>query len=164
MLRCLSTMISRFIIAAILLMPLVASGHNLLWGDFDDLTNSTIHIKQASPHNEMYGSGSGQDFTISGDDITVDIDQVQTGSISYIKGNFECDHCSYTGYIGGSNSGSSIKTTYLHTTSSYHHLDVNISGSGSSNSVVITDAAHDHSNTSVEVDIVGGSSLSLIHI
>ena len=73
-------MISRFIIAAILLMPLVASGHNLLWGDFDDLTNSTIHIKQASPHNEMYGSGSGQDFTISGDDITVDIDQVQTGS------------------------------------------------------------------------------------
>ena len=147
----------RIILTAILLMPLTAAGHNLLWADFDQLTNSTINIKQAGAHNEMYGSSSGNDFVISGNNVTVDIDQVQTGFISYIKGNFECDNCSYTGYVGGSNNNS-IKTTYLHTTSSYHHLDVNISGSGSSNTVVITDAAHDHSNTSVEVDIVGGSS------
>ena len=140
------------------LLPLTTSAHNLLWGDFDNLTSSTINIKQASAHNEMYGTSSGNDFTISGSNVTIDIDQVQTGAISFIKGNFECSNCSYTGYIGGSNNGSSIKTTYLHTTSSYHHLDVNISGSGSSNTVVITDAAHDHSNTSVEVDIVGGSS------
>ena len=151
-------MTGRFWMAVVCLLPFTASAHNLLWGDFRDLTNSTINIKQASPHNEMYGSGSGQDFEISGDDITVDIDQVQTGAISYIKGNFECDHCSYKGLIEGSNSGSTIQTTYLHTSSSYHHLDVHIAGSGGSNSVIITDAAHDHSNTSVEVDIVGGSS------
>ena len=144
--------------AVVCLLPFTASAHNLLWGDFDDLTNSTIFIKQASPHNEMYGSGSGQDFTIAGDDVDVNIQQVQTGTISYIKGNFQCDHCSYTAKIEGSNSGSTIQTTYLHTTSSYHHLDVHISGSGGSNSVIITDASHDHSNTSVEVDIVGGSS------
>ena len=150
--------ISKFLVAVVCLLPFTTSAHNLLWGDFDDLTNSTINIKQASPHNEMYGSSSGQDFTISGNNVTVDIDQVQTGAISYIKGNFECDHCSYKGLIEGSNSGSTIQTTYLHTTSDYHHLDVHITGSGSSNTVVITDAAHDHSNTSVEVDIVGGSS------
>ena len=150
--------LSKFLVAVACLLPLTTNAHNLLWGDFDNLTSSTINIKQASAHNEMYGTNSGYDFTISGSNVTIDIDQVQTGTISYIKGNFECDNCSYTGYIGGSNNGSSIKTTYLHTTSSYHHLDVNISGSGSSNTVVITDAAHDHSNTSVEVDIVGGSS------
>ena len=151
-------MTGRFWMAVVCLLPFTASAHNLLWGDFRDLTNSTINIKQASPHNEMYGSGSGQDFTIAGDDVDVNIQQVQTGTISYIKGNFQCDHCSYTAKIEGSNSGSTIQTTYLHTTSSYHHLDVHISGSGGSNSVIITDASHDHSNTSVEVDIVGGSS------
>lgn len=140
----------------LILVP-TSNAHNLLWGDFDDLTNSTIIIKQASPHTEMYGTSSGNDFVISGNNVIVDITQEQSGTISYIKGNFQCSNCSYTAYIGGSNNGSYIKTTYLHTTSSYHHLDVDIDGSGSSNVVVITDAAHDHSNTSVEVDIVGGS-------
>ena len=106
----------RIILTAILLMPLTAAGHNLLWADFDQLTNSTINIKQAGAHNEMYGTSSGNDFVISGNNETIDIDQVQTGFISYIKGNFECDNCSYTGYVGGSNNNS-IKTTYLHTTS-----------------------------------------------
>jgi len=150
--------ISKFIVAVVCLLPLISSAHNLLWGDFDNLTNSTINIKQAGPHNELYGLSSGQDFTISGDNVTVDIDQVQTGTISYIKGNFECDYCSLTAYIGGANNGSSINTSYAHTTSSYHHADLSITGSGSSNVIVLTSAGNDHSNTSIESQIVGGSS------
>ena len=80
-------MTGRFWMAVVCLLPFTASAHNLLWGDFRDLTNSTIHIKQASPHNEMYGTSSGNDFEISGDDITVDIDQVQTGAIDTVSYN-----------------------------------------------------------------------------
>ena len=154
--------ISKFLVAVACLLPFTSSAHNLLWGDFDQLTNSTINIKQTGPHNEMYGGGSGQDFTISGNNVTVDIDQVQTGTISYIKGNFQCDNCSLKAYIGGSNNNSSIKTEYAHTTSSYHHADLNISGSGSGNKIVLSSAGNDHSNTSIESKIVSGSSNQII--
>ena len=143
----------------LLVLPTGSYAHNILRLDVDSITNSDIFIRQVETHLEMWGTSSGNNFQIVGDNISVNIDMQSTdsGCCNYVTG----------GFISNSNSSLIIKFSehgsdhlvnldYDYSgTSNYHNVDVEISGTGHTNKVYIDDDGVDHSNTSLEIDIKG---------
>ena len=124
----------KLLLALILLLPTGSFAHNVLTLDVDSITNSDIFIRQVESHLEMWGTSSGNNFQIVGDNISVNIDMQSTdsGCCNYVTG----------GFISNSNSSLIIKLAdhgsdhlvnldYDYSgTSNYHNVDVDISGTG----------------------------------
>jgi len=81
----------KLLLILILLLPATSYAHNLGWFDADQLTGSTVLIRQVAGHSEFYGSGSGIYFAIEGDSNTINIDMQSTdsGCCNYITGGWE---------------------------------------------------------------------------
>ena len=65
----------KLLLALILLLPTGSFAHNLLWLDADQITSSTITIRQVEGHSELGSSGSYFDLG-QGSGNTIDIDTV----------------------------------------------------------------------------------------
>ena len=152
----------KLLLILILLLPATSYAHNLGWFDADQLTGSTVLIRQVEGHSEFYGSGWGIYFPIEGDSNTINIDMqsTDTGCCNYITGGWESNsNSSLTIKLADGGSDHLVNLDYDYTgTSNYHHVDVDISGTGHINKVYIDDGDVDHSNTSLEIDILGGAS------
>ena len=152
----------KLLLILILLLPATSYAHNLGWFDADQLTGSTVLIRQVEGHSEFYGSGSGIYFAIEGDSNTISIDMQSTdsGCCNYITGGWESNsNSSLTIKLADGGSDHIVNLDYDYTGSSnYHHVNVDISGTGHTNKVYIDDGDVDHSNTSLEIDILGGAS------
>ena len=152
----------KLLLILILLLPATSYAHNLGWFDADQLTGSTVLIRQVEGHSEFYGSGSGIYFAIEGDSNTINIDMqsTDTGCCNYITGGWESNsNSSLTIKLADGGSDHLVNLDYDYTGSSnYHHVNVDISGTGHTNKVYIDDGDVDHSNTSLEIDILGGAS------
>ena len=152
----------KLLLILILLLPATSYAHNLGWFDADQLTGSTVLIRQVEGHSEFYGSGSGIYFPIEGDSNTINIDMQSTdsGCCNYITGGWESNsNSSLTIKLADGGSDHIVNLDYDYTGSSnYHHVNVDISGTGHTNKVYIDDGDVDHSNTSLEIDILGGAS------
>ena len=152
----------KLLLILILLLPATSYAHNLGWFDADQLTGSTVLIRQVEGHSEFYGSGSGIYFPIEGDSNTINIDMQSTdsGCCNYITGGWESNsNSSLTIKLADGGSDHIVNLDYDYTGSSnYHHVDIDISGTGHTNKVYIDDGDVDHSNTSLEIDILGGAS------
>ena len=152
----------KLLLILILLLPATSYAHNLGWFDADQLTGSTVLIRQVEGHCEFYGSGSGIYFAIEGDSNTINIDMQSTdsGCCNYITGGWESNsNSSLTIKLADGGSDHIVNLDYDYTGSSnYHHVDIDISGTGHTNKVYIDDGDVDHSNTSLEIDILGGAS------
>ena len=152
----------KLLLILILLLPATSYAHNLGWFDADQLTGSTVLIRQVESHGEFYGSGSGIYFAIEGDSNTINIDMQSTdsGCCNYITGGWESNsNSSLTIKLADGGSDHIVNLDYDYTGSSnYHHVNVDISGTGHTNKVYIDDGDVDHSNTSLEIDILGGAS------
>ena len=152
----------KLLLILILLLPATSYAHNLGWFDADQLTGSTVLIRQVGGHSEFYGSGSGIYFAIEGDSNTINIDMQSTdsGCCNYITGGWESNsNSSLTIKLADGGSDHIVNLDYDYTGSSnYHHVNVDISGTGHTNKVYIDDGDVDHSNTSLEIDILGGAS------
>ena len=152
----------KLLLILILLLPATSYAHNLGWFDADQLTGSTVLIRQVEGHSEFYGSGSGIYFAIEGDSNTINIDMQSTdsGCCNYITGGWESNsNSSLTIKLADGGSDHIVNLDYDYTGSSnYHHANVDISGTGHTNKVYIDDGDVDHSNTSLEIDILGGAS------
>ena len=164
----------KLLLILILLLPATSYAHNLGWFDADQLTGSTVLIRQVAGHSEFYGSGSGIYFAIEGDSNTISIDMQgdNSGCCNYITGGWESNsNSSLTILMDGSGVGHLIELDYNYTgTSNYHHVDVDINSTGSTNKVYIYDSSpndstgDDHSNTSIEVDIIDSSASNDLYI
>ena len=152
----------KLLLILILLLPATSYAHNLGFFDADQLTGSTVLIRQVEGHSEFYGSGSGIYFAIEGDSNTINIDMQSTdsGCCNYITGGWESNsNSSLTIKLADGGSDHIVNLDYDYTGSSnYHHVDIDISGTGHTNKVYIDDGDVDHSNTSLEIDILGGAS------
>ena len=152
----------KLLLILILLLPATSYAHNLGWFDADQLTGSTVLIRQVEGHSEFYGSGSGIYFPIEGDSNTINIDMqsTDTGCCNYVTGGWERNsNSSLTIKLSDHGSDHLVNLDYDYSgTSNYHHVDVDISGTGHTNKVYIDDGDVDHSNTSLEIDILGGAS------
>ena len=152
----------KLLLILILLLPATSYAHNLGFFDADQLTGSTVLIRQVEGHSEFYGSGSGIYFAIEGDSNTINIDMQSTdsGCCNYITGGWESNsNSSLTIKLADGGSDHIVNLDYDYTGSSnYHHVNVDISGTGHTNKVYIDDGDVDHSNTSLEIDILGGAS------
>ena len=152
----------KLLLILILLLPATSYAHNLGWFDADQLTGSTVLIRQVEGQSEFYGSGSGIYFASEGDSNTINIDMQSTdsGCCNYITGGWESNsNSSLTIKLADGGSDHIVNLDYDYTGSSnYHHVNVDISGTGHTNKVYIDDGDVDHSNTSLEIDILGGAS------
>ena len=157
----------KLLLILILLLPATSYAHNLGWFDADQLTGSTVLIRQVEGHSEFYGSGSGIYFAIEGDSNTISIDMQgdNAGCCNYITGGWESNsNSSLTILFDGNSTAHRVELDYNYTgISTYHHVDVDINSTGSTNKVYIYDSSpndstgDDHSNTSIEVDIIDSS-------
>lgn len=164
----------KLLLILILLLPATSYAHNLGWFDADQLTGSTVLIRQVEGHSEFYGSGSGIYFAIEGDSNTISIDMQgdNSGCCNYVTGGWESNsNSSLTILMDGGGVGHLIELDYNYTgMSTYHHVDVNINSTGSTNKVYIYDSSpndstgDDHSNTSIEVDIIDSSASNDLYI
>ena len=152
----------KLLLILILLLPATSYAHNLGWFDADQLTGSTVLIRQVEGHSEFYGSGSGIYFPIEGDSNTINIDMQSTdsGCCNYITGGWESNsNSSLTIKLADGGSDHLVNLDYDYTgTSNYHHVNADISGTSHTNKIWIDDGDVDHSNTSLEIDILGGAS------
>jgi len=107
----------------------------------------------------MWGTSSGNNFQIVGDNVSVNIDMQSTdsGCCNYVTGGFISNsNSSLTIKLSDHGSDHLVNLDYDYSgTSNYHHVDVDISGTGHTNKVYIDDSDVDHSNTSLEIDIKG---------
>ena len=140
--------------------------HNLLWLDADQITSSTITIRQVEGHSELGSSGAYFDLgSGSGNTIDIDMQGDNAGCCNYLTGNFAGhSNSSLNIEMNGSGTNNRIELNYQRTSiSNYHHLDIDINSTGSTNKVYIYDhsandtTGDDHSNTSIEVDIIDSS-------
>ena len=156
----------KLILALILLLPTGSFAHNLLWLDADQITSSTITIRQVEGHSELGASGAYFDLGQgSGNTIDIDMQGDNAGCCNYLTGNFAGhSNSSLNVEMNGSGTGNVLQLNYQRTSiSNYHHVDVDINSTGSTNKVYIYDhsandtTGDDHSNTSIEVDIIDSS-------
>ena len=164
------------LILALILSLVTANSfaHNLGWFDADQLTGSTVLIRQVEGHGEFYGSGSGIYFPIEGDSNTISIDMQgdNSGCCNYVTGGWESNsNSSLTILFDGNSTAHLVELDYNYTgISTYHHVDVDINSTGSTNKVYIYDSSpndstgDDHSNTSIEVDIIDSSASNDLYI
>ena len=79
----------KLILALILLLPTGSFAHNLLWLDADQITSSTITIRQVEGHSELGASGAYFDLGQgSGNTIDIDMQGDNGGCCNYLTGNF----------------------------------------------------------------------------
>jgi len=164
----------KLLLILILLLPATSYAHNLGWFDADQLTGSTVLIRQVEGHGEFYGSGSGIYFAIEGDSNTISIDMQgdNSGCCNYVTGGWESNsNSSLTILFDGNSTAHRVELDYNYTgTSNYHHVDVDINSTGNTNKVYIYDRSpndstgDDHSNTSIEVDIIDSSASNDLYI
>ena len=151
----------KLLLILILLLPATSYAHNLGWFDADQLTGSTVLIRQVEGHGEFYGSGSGIYFAIEGDSNTISIDMQgdNSGCCNYITGGWESNsNSSLTILMDGSGVGHRIELDYDYSgTSNYHHMDISFDTSYYYQKLYFDDGDVDHSNTSFELDMEGGS-------
>ena len=146
----------------LLVLPTGSYAHNILRLDVDSITNSDIFIRQVETHLEMWGTSSGNNFQIVGDNVSVNIDMQSTdsGCCNYVTGGFISNSNSSLKILmdgGGSDHVANFDYDYSGT-SNYHHVDVYFGGSGHTNKLYLDDGDVDHSNTSYELDIIGSGS------
>ena len=81
----------KLLLTLILLLPATSLAHNLGWFDADQLTGSSVLIRQVEAHSEFYGSGSGIYFPIEGADntIIINMESSDSGCCNYITGGWE---------------------------------------------------------------------------
>ena len=151
----------KLLLTLILLLPATSLAHNLGWFDADQLTGSSVLIRQVEAHSEFYGSGSGIYFPIEGDSntITIDMQGDNSGCCNYIAGGWESNsNSSLTILMDGSGVGHRIELDYDYTgTSNYHHMDISFDTNYYYQKLYFDDGDVDHSNTSFELDMGGGS-------
>ena len=69
----------KLILALILLLPTGSFANNLLWLDADQITSSTITIRQVEGHSELGSSGAYFDLgqgSIKRDDFSIDLPEI----------------------------------------------------------------------------------------
>jgi len=124
----------KLLLILILLLPATSYAHNLGWFDADQLTGSTVLIRQVEGHSEFYGSGSGIYFAIEGDSNTISIDMQgdNSGCCNYVTGGWESNsNSSLTILFDGNSTAHRVELDYNYTgTSNYHHVDVDINSTG----------------------------------
>jgi hypothetical protein len=135
--------------------------HNLGWFDADQLTGSSVLIRQVEAHSEFYGSGSGIYFAIEGDSNTISIDMQgdNSGCCNYVTGGWKSNsNSSLTILFDDNGVGHRVELDYDYTgTSNYHHMDISFDTSYYYQKLYFDDGDVDHSNTSFELDMGGGS-------
>ena len=157
----------KLLLILILLLPATSYAHNLGWFDADQLTGSSVLIRQVEAHSEFYGSGSGIYFPIEGDSNTINIDMQSddSGCCNYITGGWESNsNSSLTIKYDGGGSDHLIQLDYDYSgTSNYHHVDIDFDGSGHTNKLYLDDQDVDHSNTSYELDVIGSGGSNTVY-
>ena len=157
----------KLLLTLILLLPATSLAHNLGWFDADQLTGSSVLIRQVEGHSEFYGSGSGIYFPIEGADntIIINMESTDSGCCNYITGGWESNsNSSLTILMDGGGSDHLIQLDYDYSgTSNYHHVDIDFGGSGHTNKLYLDDQDVDHSNTSYELDVIGSGGSNTIY-
>ena len=138
-----------------------ASAHNILYLDADAIgSNNNITIRQAETHSELASSGAYFDLG-SGSDNTINIDMQgdNSGCCNYITGGFNTNsNSTLTIKMDGSATGHRVELDYDYTgVSNYHHMDIDFSTAYYYQKLYFDDGDVDHSNTSFELDMAGGS-------
>ena len=151
----------KLLLILILLLPATSYAHNLGWFDADQLTGSSVLIRQVGAHSEFYGSGSGIYFAIEGDSNTINIDMQgdNSGCCNYVTGGWKSNsNSSLTILFDDNGVGHRVELDYDYTgTSNYHHMDISFDTSYYYQKLYFDDGDVDHSNTSFELDMGGGS-------
>ena len=151
----------------LLVLPTNSFAHNILKLDVDSITNSDIFIRQVESHLEMWGTSSGNNFQIVGDNVSVNIDMQSTdsGCCNYVTGGFISNsNSSLKILMDGAGSDHVANFDYDYSgTSNYHHVDIDFGGAGHTNKLYLDDSGVDHSNTSYELDITGSGGSNTVY-
>ena len=150
----------KLLLTLILLLPATSLAHNLLWLDADNITSSTVLIRTIEGHLEFASSGAYFDLgSGSGNTINIDMQGDNSGCCNYVSGGFNTNsNSSLTIKMDGNGWGHRVELDYDYTgISNYHHMDIDFSSAYAYQKLYFDDGDVDHSNTSFELDMAGGS-------
>ncbi len=122
-------------------------------------SNNNITIRQVETHSELASSGAYFDLgTGSGNTIDIDMQGDAGGCCNYITGGFNSNsNSSLTIKMDGGATGHRVELDYDYTgLSNYHHVDIDFKDYYYQK-LYFDDGDVDHSNTSLELDMYGGS-------
>jgi hypothetical protein len=150
----------RKLILALILTTITGSSfaHNMVYLDADSITSSTVLIRAVEVHSE-FGVGGYFDLG-SGSNLDIDINLAGDagGCCNYITGGFNSNsNSSLTIKMDGGATGHRVELDYDYTgLSNYHHVDIDFKDYYYQK-LYFDDGDVDHSNTSFELDMYGGS-------
>ncbi len=122
-------------------------------------SNNNITIRQVETHSELAPSGAYFNLgTGSGNTIDIDMQGDAGGCCNYITGGFNSNsNSSLTIKMDGGSTGNRVELDYDYTgVSTYHHMDIDMKDYYYQK-LYFDDGDVDHSNTSFELDMYGGS-------